>query len=224
MNPEPEVPELLRATAGWGRRMEALGRALSHHLNGRANALSGLVEVVERGAADEAITGHLRAEVDRVTRVAGLLRLVVGPVGEQDVVTLSRLTTDAMALGSLEDKAPRLEPGRVEVVSDSAVRTDPALLARLLLLVRARLVARRPGAEVEVTVGTDEGLARVELRRATGRGGEEDGEVRTAADDEAEVPWEPLAAAAASVPAVEALVRNGTGEKERYVLTLRPLG
>lgn len=230
MNPSDEVPELLRPSGGWGRRMDALGRALGHHLNGRANALSGLVEVLERGGGDETITGHLRAEADRVARVAGLLRVALGPVGEEDVVTLSRLTTDAMALGSLEDKAPHLEPGRLVVDADAAVRTDPTLLARLLLLLRARVARRcRPGT-VRVAVGKDGTLARVEMSGevAEDGSGPASGTLGTgggaAGPDGCETAWSELAAAAPSVPGVEALVRE-TGEGvERYRLTLRALG
>lgn len=216
-------PALLLPSGGWAHRLDGLCRALSHHLNGRANALSGLVEVLERGNGDEGITGHLRGEVDRVSRVAGLLRTVVGPTGEEEVVVLSRVVGDALALGSLDGRTPRLEPGRLELEADAAVRTDPVLLGRLLLLLRARLARRCGPVSVSVTLGEEAARACVDMSGVTQGDADAAGAPGAGFGEPAHPEWSELVAAAEQVPGVERLERVREGEGERYRLTLRRL-
>lgn len=210
----PSEPALLLPGRGWGRVQDTLWRALSHHLNGRANALSGLVEVLERGDGGADITGHLRGEVDRITRVAGLLRVVVGPPGIPEVRVLSEMVEEVLALAHLQQGSGRAGRATLERTEDSAVRTDPVLLARLLLLLRALLLGDRPDELLEVTLEADRGEAVVTLRVP----GEHEGEVGPDRPG-----WSELEGAASRIPGVIALVRTMGTEGSEARLSLRRL-
>jgi hypothetical protein len=150
---------------------------------------------------------------------------VVGPTGEEEVVVLSRVVGDALALGSLDGRTPRLEPGRLELEADAAVRTDPVLLGRLLLLLRARLARRCGPGSVTVTLGEEAQRACVDMSGLT-RGDPDGGGTRApgVAFGEPRHPgWEELVAAAEQVPGVEGLERVREDGAERYRLTLRRL-
>jgi hypothetical protein len=205
---------ILYGAAGWGRLQEALCRALSHHLNGRANALSGLVEMVERGSGDDEINQLLRSEVDRVSRVAGLIRAVVGEVGVEEVRVLSELTTDVLTLTGLLQITPPHEPERLGLEADSAVRTDGILLGRLLLLLRNHLDGRCADDSVRLQVGEDGPHAFVEMCGTA--------DPDTDARVQLGVTWEELARASRAVPGVVELTRSGASEP-CYRLTLRRL-
>jgi hypothetical protein len=149
---------------------------------------------------------------------------VVGPAGEEEVVVLSRTVGDALALGSLDGRTPKLEPGRLELEADAAVRTDPVLLGRLLLLLRARLARRCGPDSVSVTLGEEAARACVDMIGTLERTTDAEANGSAAFGEPGEPEWGELVAAAEQVPAVEGLARLREGGMERYRLILRRLG
>lgn len=140
--------------AGWLPLADRLTAGVCHDLNGRASALSGLVQLLDLDT-DLDIRGLLSTEVEKLDEVARLLRLLVGdPDGEAEPLVPSDLVPSLMAL---QERERGMEDVRVSltVAADvPPVLVNWTLFARgfLLLLSTVGQEAARGERQVEVAL------------------------------------------------------------------------
>lgn len=147
--------------AGWPAVSERILAGLSHDLNGRVWTLPVLVEALDEadGTRRPEWRGYLDEELAKLGETARLVQLLAQPAVGVEVVELRRFMPDVLALHrrhrGLEHAPVRIESGGTPGV---AVRVDPALLTRFLLLLLADAGWRRKATEegeVLVSVRSD---------------------------------------------------------------------
>ncbi len=141
-------PPAAQADAQWQRVGEGVLAGVCHTLNSRVTALWGVAELLTAEGANESLTALLRAELERLERLARLLHWLPRRPGRgAEPVSLADLLPELIALYR---ESRGFEGADVDLEGDPltpAVVVDPAGLCRavLLLLTAAARITPRPG-------------------------------------------------------------------------------
>jgi hypothetical protein len=149
----PEVtPAALRE---WNHHVESVMRGLAHALNNRAAALSAVIELSNEPDDDPAATREiLQGEMDRVTELVRVVRILAVPRGEPEAIVPADLVADLKSILHLHaDLRDRV----ADFAASEAVpvRVHRWMLVRALVALAATTTARQGERTFMVTLATE---------------------------------------------------------------------
>lgn len=147
-----------REAHDWTEVAEAILRGLTHELNNRVLALTGVRELAGDGM-DEELTGLFDGELARLEAAVGMLRRLTEPTGPEEVLEASTVLDGARLLHGRNSLLRGLTTNWTVAEHLPAVRVAPVAAERGLVaaLSAAGVAARAEGVPLEVSVAAEGG-------------------------------------------------------------------